>query len=443
MKILNSITSFLVSVKNWFLKKSLPLKILIIILVIAGGYFTFQRIGSSQTPKTTYQTAEVTKDTLIVSVTSSGQVASTNASTITTEASGVISKLYVKNGDSVKSGDPIAEIDLDLIGKQKSAQAYASYQNALNSVQSAQASSYSLQADMFSNWDSFKQLSETDIYKDSTSANRNAAEFHISEDKWLSSEAKYKNQQNVINQAQTSLTSSWYSYQQNSSVIYAPISGKVTGLSLAVGSVIANSNTSSGSTSDTSTSNKVASITTDAAPLLSFNLTEIDIGNVKVGDKATITLDALSNKTYTGKVISIDTVGTTSSGVTNYPVVIQLDNKVDGIYPNMSASAAIITQIKNDVLVVPLSAVQTLNGESTVRVLNRGNMESVLVQTGISNSTHIEIVSGLTEGEAVVTGTNTTSTSRTTTTGSSASPFGIGGFGGTRTGAGGNIRIIR
>src|SRR3989338_7905293 len=128
MKILNSITSFLVSVKNWFLKKSLPLKILIIIMVIAGGYFTFQRIGSSQTPKTTYQTAEVTKDTLIVSVTSSGQVASTNASTITTEASGVISKLYVKNGDSVKSGDRIAEIDLDLIGKQKSAQAYASYQ---------------------------------------------------------------------------------------------------------------------------------------------------------------------------------------------------------------------------------------------------------------------------------------------------------------------------
>ena len=63
-------------------------------------------------------------------------------------------------------------------------------------------------------------------------------EFRISQDNWLLAEAKYKSQQKTIEQAKLALNSVWYSYQQASPIIYAPISGTVSGLSLQIGSVI-------------------------------------------------------------------------------------------------------------------------------------------------------------------------------------------------------------
>jgi len=158
-------------------------------------------------------------------------------------------------------------------------------------------------------------------------------------------------------------------------------------------------------------------------------LTEIDVPKVKLGDKATIKFDALPDKTFTGKVVSIDTAGVVSSGVTTYPVVIRLDTESDSILSNMAASATIITAIKNNVLIVPLAAVQKQSdGSSFVRLLKNGKPVQTTVEVGLSSSSEIEIISGLSEGDTVVTNIvypNRTSQQRSTQT---QSPF--GGFGG-------------
>jgi macrolide-specific efflux system membrane fusion protein len=261
-------------------------------------------------------------------------------------------------------------------------------------------------------------------------------EFVTIQNDWLSTEAKYKNQQNVIAQAQTSLSSAWMSYQQSSSIIYAPISGVVNGLSLQTGAVLNTQSNSSGNF----ISQKIASIITSANPTVQLNLTEIDVTKVKIGNKATLTFDAFSGKTFTGQIISIDTAGTVSSGVTTYPTVIKLDTIVDGLYTNMSAQANIMIQIKNDVLLVPSGAVQTQNGQSTVRVMKDGNVSSISVETGTTNGTQTEIVSGLSEGDIVITGQTSTAN---TAGASSTSLFGNtntrGGFGG----LGGGATVIR
>lgn len=416
-----------------FNKLSRAAKIIIVVVLIGLAWLGYKAVFGKTKSQTQYQTSQVTRGTLIVTVTGSGQISTANNSSISTNATGVVSKLYVKDGDTVKAGDPIADIDLDLQGKQQADQALASYQSAQNNLNSAKATLYSTQSTMFTNWQKFYDLATNSTYQNAdgspNNGNRVLTEFNISQDNWLASEAQYKNQQNVVNQAQTSLSAAWLSYQQSSPTIYAPISGTVSGLSLQVGSVIS---ATINNTNNAQVSTKIASIRTDANPAVSINLTEIDIPSVKIGNRATVTLDAFPNMTFTGKVLSIDTGGTTSSGVTNYPTVIQLDTNNTGLLPNMNASANIITATRDNVLMVPTAAVQNQNGTTFVRVLKNGKISQVEVTPGLSSDTETEISSGLTEGETVVTSITQTATMTGSTT---ASPF-SGGFGGAR-----NVRI--
>ena len=418
-----------VAVKNWFLGRSLIVKIIIIVAVLAVGGLAVSKFRGSSV-KTTYQTDTATKGTLIVTVTASGNVSSANSAVVTTQASGVVSKIFVKNGDQVKSGDPIAEVDLDMDGKQRAAAALASYQSAQNSASSAQANMYSLQSSMFSKWKTYTDIAQNSTYQNpdgsANTGNRVLTPFTIAQDDWLAAEAQYKNQQGVVAAAQTSLSSAWANYQKTSPTIYAPISGTISGLSFQVGSVLTAQTSSTGN----STSQRIANIKTEATPVAVVNLNEVDVPKVKVADRATIIMDAFPAATFTGKIVSIDTTGTISSGVTTYPAYIVYDSAIDGIYPNMAVDASIITLVKDDVVLVPNAAVQSTNGQSTVRLMKQGKVSSVDVAVGDANDTQTEIVSGVSVGDTVITGTTTTGGSASTTGTSPFSAFGGRGLGG-------------
>lgn len=439
MTLLTSIYSRFRGVVQWFKNASMMKKVVIVVLVGLLLWFGFSRMKAQSTSKVTYQTSPVEKGTLIVSVSASGQVSTANASPITTNASGVIKKLFVKDGDTVNSGDPIAEIDLDLQGKQRANQALASYQSAQNGLASAQAAMNSSQATLFTQWKQYYNTASNSFYTNGDGSpnetNRQLADFYISKDGWLAAEAQYKNQQNVVIQAQTAVSNAWYSYQQASSTVYAPITGTVTGFALQVGTVISPASTNSNGSVDAT---KLANVITKANPIVTLNLTEIDVPKITIGNKATITFDAIPDKTFTGKVVSIDKVGVVASGVTNYPTVIQLDSSSPNILPNMAAAASIITQTKDDVLLVPASAIQTQQGQSYVQVLRNGSPQQVPVEIGLTSDTQSEIVTGVTVGTEVVTSTVNQGAQATTQT---TSPFGLGGFGG-RGGGGGNVRVI-
>ncbi len=413
-------------------------KLLIVILLIGGSGFVVIQMNN-KSASIQYQTGEVSRGPLIISVTGTGQVAATNSVQVTTKASGVLKAVYVKDGDAVKAGDKIAEVELDIEGKQRAAASLASYKSAQNSVENARISFYTLQTDMLTKWKDYMDLAQNTTYQNADSSprtdNRQQVAFVTTNNDWLEAEAKYKNQKNQLTQAETSLNSAWLSYQQTSPTIVAPISGVVSGLSLIPGAVI-----TSQSDSGSAASQKIANVKTGISPLVSVNLTQIDIPKVHVGDKAMITFDAFSDKTYTGKVVSIDSVGSVSSGVATYPTFIQLDVQNQAILPNMSASASIITMTKKDVLLVPSSAVTTTNEQSSVKVMRDGKPVEVVVEVGISSDSETEIISGISEGEIVVTGEiSSAGGSRSNTVTSPFSAFGSrsGGFGG------GAVRIGR
>ena len=413
-------------------------KLAVLVVMSAFLWFSVRPIFIGKT-KTSYATDTAKKDTLITTVTASGNVSSANSASVTTQTSGVVTKIYAKNGDAVKSGDPIADVDLDMNGQQRASQALASYQSAKNQLSNAQASMYSLQSAMFSKWKIYTDIAENSTYQNpdgsANTGNRSLTQFTTVQDDWLAAEAQYANQKNVVAAAQTSVNSAWASYQQSSPTIYAPISGIISGLSLQVGSVLTSQTSSTG----TSTSQRIANIKTEATPVAVVNLSEVDVPRVKIGDKATFTMDAFPNQTFTGKIVSIDTTGNVSSGVTTYPAYINYDTAVEGIYPNMAVDASIITSVKDNVILVPNSAVQTsTNGTTTVRIMKNGSITSVDVTVGGSNDTDTEIDSGVNEGDTVVTGSTTTGSTSNSTT---ASPFSaFGGRGGAA--GGGAFRAV-
>jgi len=157
-------------------------------------------------------------------------------------------------------------------------------------------------------------------------------------------------------------------------------------------------------------------------------LNEVDVAKIAKGDNAVLTFDAIDALSLTGKVTDIDTLGTVSQGVVNYNVTISMIDQDPRVKPGMSVAADIITNVKTDVLAVPNAAVKsTANGSYVQTLDSSGQPQNVVVQTGIANDSYTEIISGLNEGDKVITQTINPNAKTTTPTNS-----GGGGGGGLR-----------
>jgi len=416
MKIFKFLPKKAASAKKWFLSRSKLVKGLLGVSFLLVIFVIYKVACSSKSSTPQYSTAQVQKETIIASVSASGNAIASNITNVNTKATGVVSAVYIKEGDSVYKGQNIAQVSLDQAGQQNESAAYASYLSAKNSLDSANTAVYSLESSMFAANQKFinDAVARELATDDPTYIQEN--------DDWLAAQAKYQAQQNTISQAQITLNNAWLTYSQTKSMVTAPASGVISSLSIAPGMTIGLSPSSSTS----STNQKVVSIVNSGKPLLSVNISEIDVPNIKTGQKATVTFDSIPDKTFTGSVVAIDREGSTTSNVTNYPAIISLDSASDQILSNMAATANIITQVKDNVLTVPSAAISQQSGQDVVRILKDGQEQTIPVEVGISSDTNTEIVSGLNEGDTVIVSSVSTNQSETSSF-SRGTTFGGGG----------------
>ncbi len=216
--------------------------------------------------------------------------------------------------------------------------------------------------------------------------------------------------------------------------VKAPFDGKIATLDVRLGDTV-----SSGTTVATIISTEY---------LAEVDLNEVDVPQVKNDNKVTITLDAFPDDTLTGRVISVDSVGASDQGVVNYTAKISFDNIIDGVKPGMTVSATIITDVKQDILLVPSEAVKSdgetsyveyfdpppSNYDETTLTLSSASVPLTKeVTVGSSDDTNTEITGGLSEGDLVVSKTvnGTTGTAKSTASGSGSIRIpGITGGGG-------------
>lgn len=143
---------------------------------------------------------------------------------------------------------------------------------------------------------------------------------------------------------------------------------------------------------------------------MTMNIDELDISDVAVGQTVQITADAVEDKTYTGVVTKVSVAGTTSGGITTYPVTVRID-ETGGLLPGMNVEAEIVIAESRDVLAIPSAAVNrggtvliTSDSPSAASALDQEAPEGyvyVQVETGVSDDSYIEITSGLQEGDTV------------------------------------------
>lgn len=355
----------------------------LLVIAIGGVYYSYTKSGNTG-QQIKYVTEVAQKGALVTSVSATGNIAVDQEANIDPTISGTVADLVVKVGDSVEEGDTLFTIINDdlTVSSQKAA---VSLQQAKNAVDSAIVSEKQAKED----YHSAKKEDEDDP------SSYNAREMQILKD-------KIDIAQNGIVQAQKSYAATLAEYanqldEANKRVVKASISGTVNEINIKNGDDL--SKLSSGS------SRTVPIIIGDLDTLKAeVQVNEVDIPNVQIGQKATMTFDAIGDFTASGKVEKIDALGTVSSGVVTYSVTLSFDSLDSRIKPNMSVTASIIVDSKSDVLSISTSAIKTAGDKNYVEVLSdNGEPKRKIVEIGISNDTKTEINNGLSVGDEVIT----------------------------------------
>lgn len=171
---------------------------------------------------------------------------------------------------------------------------------------------------------------------------------------------------------------------------------------------------------------------------LTMNIDELDISKISEGQAVQVTADAVEGQTYTGVITKVSVLGSTSSGVTSYPVTVRID-ETDGLRPGMNVDAEIILEEAKDVLSVPVEAVNrgglvliTRDSPSASAAAEQEAPEGyvyITVETGVSDDSYIQVISGLQEGDTVAYASTSRDNSMAFPVGMAGAPMGGSGRG--------------
>ncbi len=202
--------------------------------------------------------------------------------------------------------------------------------------------------------------------------------------------------------------------QQNldATTLTAPFDGTITQAAAVPGAVI-------------SAGTMVFRIDNLSTLVVAVKVTEIDINGIKVGQPATITFNAIPNKTYEGKVIQTDLAGTVGQNSTTFSVNVQITNADAQIKPGMAANVTIRTNQVDNALLVPSTSIFTdNNGQQYVYLIQNGTPTTVPVTVGAVSDTTTQVTNNaLKEGDTIILSFASTSTTN-------SGGFRLGGLGG-------------
>jgi multidrug efflux pump subunit AcrA (membrane-fusion protein) len=416
-------------------------KIIVIVAVVAAvaGVLAFLLGGklfpsaAKADPAAAYTVQMVTRDDLSITVAVSGLLEPVSYATIYPDSNmpeyRKLQKLYVKKGDTVREGQLIAEIetsglDLDL------ASAKATYESAkvklanlkaqptTTELAEAETSLKQAQLDLVTQqatYDSTRALVEKNlaVKGDLDSAERSLSLARLKLEAATSSynDVKAGATADVINAQEAVVAQTNNSYLKaklifESAAIHAPISGTVTEVFVQVGDLIQNSTA-------------ILSIGDLDTMILQAAVNENDIGQIAIGQKATVTAAGYPDMPLPGTVTLIDMRGSVSGNVSTFKAAIEVPNKHHKLMWAMNADAEVSVLSVKDVLTLPTSAIKTSGtGTGTVTILDEGKPMSWDVQLGATDGAKYEIVGGLAEGDEVVVMKRASTTAATSTTGS-------------------------
>ncbi|HUE05770.1 MAG TPA: efflux RND transporter periplasmic adaptor subunit [Bryobacteraceae bacterium] len=441
--------------------------VIVVVVVLALCIGVYASTVLSKRGVVAVQTGKVVRQDLTSLVTASGEVKPKNYINIGANAVGILTKILVKEGDHVKKGQLVARIENIQPEAQVASQraqvssaeadsnaAEAGLKTSDEALRTQQALIDHSQADLEHaklDYDRAKELFKDQLLAkqdfDAKKATYDAAAASLNEQQTRMAQALSSREQTAAQLAaaqrrvaQANAVLAQYDDMLHKYDSYAPLDGVVTNLPVREGeSVVPGVTNLAGS--------NIMTIADMSLITAEVKVDETDIVSVALNQKADITIDAIPNKTFKGHVIEIgDTAilrstgqaasqsATSSQEAKDFKVVVAMDDPPDEIRPGLSCTAKIITATRKSALTIPIQALtirqkgdlevkpKTGSGAVTavkltpaeekarkeevqgVFVIAGGKAEFRKVDTGITGATDIEVLSGLKDGDEIVTG---------------------------------------
>ena len=334
-------------------------------VLVAGGVYWYMESSAAEKTAQAVETVAVQRMDIKSTVEATGTIRPVDSVEVSSKITARINSVLVKENDVVTAGQVVATLD----GKDYEAKRDQAQYRVTNTRAKYNRMSY---------LESIGAKSKSDL-----------------ED----AEYNYDTAQSTLEEANS---------DANETIITAPISGVVVGEPKTAGTMAVQG-------SDNPT--VIMRIADLSKKQIKAKVDETDIGNIRIGQEATFTVDAFTDKKFTARVSKISQTDVTNSWDTSssasssssgtsviyYYVTLDVDDPENLLLPAMTARVVINTADRNDALVVPLSTLKTDTAGSYVLVLQEdGTQETRYVETGIYSDEYVEILSGLSEGERVV-----------------------------------------
>lgn len=363
------------------------------------------------------RTEEVQKRDLVASVTASGQVQPRTLVDVSSDVTGRIVRLAVKEGDVVTRGQFLLQID--------PAQAEAAVQRAEAALSGARAQEAQAKANFEQSKSNHERTAEIKKTNPTLVSDEQLEQLRTQVEV---NEALFQASQHQVAQAQATLRDAKTSLGKTT--IVAPMSGRITRLAVEAGETAI-----------------MGTLNPDAALLLTISdmsvletqvkVDETDVARLSIGDSAVVEIDAFPDTTFVGKVVEIANSAVRSATgqaatdqAIDYEVTVELLNAPPDTRPDFSATAKIITDVRGQVLSIPIIALTTREREQTpntdsaqivlgrqpTRQVGQRDVEGVFivnadntvafreVKIGVAGDEHFEVIDGLKAGEKIVAG---------------------------------------
>ncbi len=352
----------------------------IVIALILGTLVFFMLSNGKKKEEVSFTTEKAQKANISQSITATGTIEPVTSVTVGTQVSGIVSHLYVDYNSEVKKGQVIAELDkTNLTSSLKTAQ--ANKQSVLSNLNYQKA-----------NYERYKTLYDKGLIS--------ASEYEAAQLSYQQAREQLAQAQEEVQRAQTNL---------GYATITSPIDGIVLSKAVEEGQTVA----ASFSTPELFT---IAQDLTNMQVVADVD--EADIGGVREGCRVTFTVDAYPNDVFSGEVTQVRQEATNTNNVVTYEVVISAPNAELKLKPGLTANVTIFTSELHDVLTVPTKALrytpekETVGGRNIVPsqakhkvwVLEGNSVKAIAVEIGQSDGSNTQIISGLTEGQEIISG---------------------------------------
>jgi macrolide-specific efflux system membrane fusion protein len=338
---------------------------LVVIGIVLGVVFTR---GAS--PQSTPTTVNITRGDIVKTVLVDGNLEMPNKAYLSFGATGTVTEVLVSEGDNVTEGQILARLDAQSLNSSVE-MAELQVKIAQDQVEAAQA-----------------QYEIARINLEGAAVNTTLEKVY--REQVNIAEASLETAKLNLQIAKLNLESAKLNLDK--AVIVAPFDGVVADISITEGEEIS-----------------TAALATPAISLVDTSeiemqgyIDELDVASVKLGQAANITLDALPDEQVTGSVTFISPISTIRAGIVSYATTITLENPSAELKDGMSATAEVVVERRDNVLLIPNTVIQGTLQNPMVVVLVDGKQEQRQITMGLSDGFNTEVLSGLEEGEEVV-----------------------------------------